>query len=106
MDRSPASAPDGPAAMRIARCAALDLLLPAAAREHREPAPAAKTGRVVLGLPILRQPSDGRQVGSRTHAHAAVDAHFGDRGPLSETEPEPSGARARNLPVSAARRLH
>src|SRR5581483_1626452 len=105
MDRSTTSAPDGAAAMRTTERAALDFLLPAAAGEPREPASAAKALRAVLGLPVLRQPSDGRHVGGRPHTHSAVHARVGDRGPLSQTESEPPGAGARDLPVLAARRL-
>ena len=105
MDRSSTSPLDGAAAMRTAERATLDVLLPAAAGECREFASAAEAGPIVLGLPVLRQPSEGRQIRSRAHTHSAVDAHSGDRGPLSETEPESSGARTRDLPVPAARHL-
>src|SRR6266508_2537385 len=105
MDRLATSAPDGAAAMRPARRAALDLLLPAAAGGRRESTSAPQARRAVHGLPVLRQPSHGRYAGGRPQAHAAADADSGNRSPLSETEPEPSDARPRGLPVPAARGL-
>src|SRR5689334_10257431 len=105
MDRPTTSAPDRAAAMRTARRAALDLLLPAAAGERGESAPAPTIGRVVLGLPVLRQPQDGGQAGSQPQARPAADADSGNRSPLSETPFEPSSGRPQDLPVLAARRL-
>src|ERR1051326_7925691 len=105
MDRPTTSPPDGAAAMRPARRAALELLLPAAAGERREFAPAASARRALHGVSVLRQPSHGRYAGGWPQAHAAADANSGSRSPLSETEPEPSGARPPDLPVPAARRL-
>src|SRR5579872_2963210 len=105
MDRSATSAPDRAAAVRTARCAALDLLPPAAAGERGEPAPAAAAGRVVPGLPILRQPPHGLHAEGQPQAHPAADAYSGYRSSLSETELEPSGSRSRDLPLPAARCL-
>src|SRR5215831_6028196 len=105
MDRSTTPATECSTAVRTARRAALDLPLPAATGEFREPTSAAEARPTVLGLPVLRQPSDGRQVGGRAHTHSAVDACSGNRGPLSQTESEPQGARARDLPLSAAQGL-
>src|SRR6202163_1011370 len=105
MDRSATSAPDRPPAVRTARGAALDLLLPAAAGERRKPEPAPAARRVVLGLPILRQPPDGRHAGSEPQTQPAADAHSRHPSPLSQTELEPSGAGPRDLSVPAARRF-
>src|SRR5579872_3055063 len=105
MDRSPISAPECSAAVRTARRASLDLLSPAAAGERGEPAAASAAGRVVPGLPILRQPSHGRHAGGQPQTHPATDAYFGHRSSLSKTELEPPGPRPRDLPVPAARRL-
>src|SRR4051812_8753506 len=105
MDRPTTSVPDGAAAMRPARSAALELLLPTAAGERREPTPAASARRALHGVSVLRQPSHGRHAGGRAQAHATADADSGSRSALSETESEPSGGRPPDLPVPAARRL-
>src|ERR1700680_3946438 len=105
MDRSATSAPDRPPAVRTARGGALDLLLPAAAGERRKPEPAPAARRVVLGLPVLRQPPDGRHAGNEPQTQPAADAHSRHPSPLSQTELEPSGARPRDLSVPAARRF-
>src|SRR5512141_3047771 len=105
MDRPTTSATDRATAMRPARRAALDLLLPTAAGERRESTPAAQARRALHGLPVLRQPSHGRHAGGRPQTHAAADADFGNRSPLSETAPKPSGTRPPDLPLPAARRL-
>src|ERR1051325_7691425 len=106
MDRPTTSAPECSAAVRAARGASLDLLSPASAGGRGEPASAPAARRAVLGLPVLRQSSDGRHFGSQPQTHPAADAHSGYRGALPETEPEPPGSKARDLPVPAARRLH
>src|SRR5215831_2570708 len=106
MDRSTTSAPDSSATMRTARCASLDLLSPATAGERGEPASAPAPRRAVLALPVFRQPSHGRDAEGQPQTHPAADAHSGHRSALPETELEPSGARSRDLPVPAARRLH
>src|ERR1700680_444927 len=105
MDRSATSAPDRPPAVRTARRAPPALLLPAAGGERREPEPAPAARRVVLGLPILRQPPDGRHAGSEPQTRPAADAHSRHPSPLSQTELEPSGAGPRDLSVPAARRF-
>src|SRR3954468_2257771 len=105
MDRSPTCATDCPTAVRTARSAALDLLLPAAAGKRREPAPAPAARRVVSGLPVLRQPTNGCHAGGQPQTNPAADAHTRYRSPLSQTELEPSGARPPDLPVSATGRL-
>src|SRR6266511_3114707 len=105
MDRSTTSAVDRSAAVRSARFAALDVLLPAPAGERGESAPAPEIGRTVPGVSVLRQPQDGGDAGSQPQAHPAADADFGNRSPLSETEPESTGTRARGLPVPVAWRL-
>src|SRR5271170_204569 len=104
MDRSRSSTPQYSTAVRTAGSAALDLVLPAAARVRGEPVFAPSTRPVVPKAPVLRQPQDGRRVGSEPQAHPAPDAHSGYRSPLSQTEPEPSGAGSPDLPVPAARR--
>src|SRR5579884_994289 len=102
-DRSASSTVDHPAAMRTAGPAALDLQLPAAAGERREPAPAARTGSVVPKGPVLRQPQDGGGAGCESQTHPASDAHFGDRSPLSLATFEPPGTGPRGVSVLAAR---
>src|SRR5262249_26701832 len=106
MDRSTTSAAECPAAVRTARRASLELLSPPAAGERGEPESAPTARRVVLGLPVFRQPSDGCPAGGQPQAHPAADAHSGDRSALSETQPEPPGSGSQNLPVPAARCLH
>ena len=103
MDRSATCAPDHPTAVRTAGTAALDLLLPAATGERREPAAAATTRRAVYEMSLLRQPPHGRHVGGEPQTRAATNGYSGNRSPLSETELEPPGAGARGLPVPAAR---
>src|SRR5215472_11931970 len=103
MDRSAISRPECPAAVRAAQSAALDLLLPAAAGERAEPAPAPATGRVVPGLPVLWQPTDGGHAGGQPQTHSAVDGDSGYRSSLSETKSEPASAGPRDLPVPAPR---
>src|ERR1051325_4935400 len=102
MDRSKTSS-DGAAAMSVARRAALQLLLPAAAGECGELASAAEARRAVPGLPLFRQSSHGGHVGGRPHTYAAADEHHGNRSALSETELESPGTGPRNLPIPAAR---
>src|SRR5262245_15497239 len=106
MDRPTTPAPYGAAAMSVTGRAALDLLLPAATGERGELVSAAEVGRAVLGLPVFRQPSHGRDPGSWPHTHAATHADSGNRSSLSETQSEPSGSGSPDLPVLAARRLH
>src|SRR2546426_12444831 len=55
MHRPAISRSECPTAMRTARVAALDLLLPAAAGERGEPAPAAAAGRTLPGVSVLRE---------------------------------------------------
>src|ERR1035438_7113232 len=106
MDRSATSAPERPTAVRTARSGALQLLLPTATGERREPAAAAPAvGRTVPGVPVLRQPTHGHHAGGQPQTHPATDAHRRHRSPLPQTELEPPGARSRDLPVPAARRL-
>src|SRR5215467_8466698 len=105
MDRPTTSVPNGGAAMRTAGGSALDLLLPAAAGERGEPAPAPKTGRTLSPASVLRQPPDGGHVGSQPQTHPATDAHSGHRSPLPKAELEPTGAGSRDLSVPAAGRL-
>src|SRR6187549_1751236 len=106
MDRSAPSSPEHPTAVRTAGPAALDLLLPASARERGKLASAATAGPTVSGLAVLRQPQDGRRTGSEPQTRPAADGHSGHRSPLSQTAFESSGARPRSLPVPAARRDH
>src|SRR5580704_10825795 len=104
MDRSCSPAPQHPTAVRTVGGAALDLLLPAAAGERREPAIAPPARPDVSEASVFRKPQDGRRAGGEPQAHPAADAHPGHRSPLSQTELEPSGARPRSVPVPAARR--
>src|ERR1700674_5535908 len=103
MDRSQSSTPQYPTAMRTAGSAALNLLPPAAAGERGESASAPPARPVVPEAPVLRQPQDGRGVGSKPQTHPAPDAHSGHRSPLPQTELEPPGAGSPDLPVPAAR---
>src|SRR5689334_628596 len=105
MDRSATSRSERPTAMRTIGIATLDLLLPAATGERGEPASAAQTRRAVHGVPVLRQPSDGRHAGGQSQANPAAHADSGNRSSLSETELEPAGAGARSLSLLAAWRL-
>src|ERR1700693_603683 len=104
MDRSHSPAPQYPPAVRTAGSAALDLLLPAAAGERGKPAIAPPARPTVSEASVFRKPQNGRRVGGKPQAHPTTDAHPGYRSPLSQTELEPSGARPRSVPVSAARR--
>src|SRR5712691_3605917 len=104
MDRSRSSATPCSTAVRTAGSATLDLLLPAAAGERREPASAPRTRRAVLEMPVLRQPQDGRRAGGEPQTRPAVDAHSGHRSAVSQTELEPPGAGSPSLSVSTARR--
>src|SRR5580692_8279714 len=103
MDRYATSALECPTAMRTARSAALDLLLPAAAGECGELAPAPATRRAVPPDPVLRKPKDGRRTGSEPQTHPAADAHFGHRSHLSQAPSQSPDAGAPDLPVPAAR---
>src|SRR5580658_3575531 len=103
MDRSRSPAPQHSTAVRTAGSAALDVLLPAAARERREPATAPPPGPTVSEASIFRKPQTGRRAGDEPQAHSTADAHPGHRSPLSQTEFEPSCARPPDLPVPAAR---
>src|ERR1700733_12222463 len=102
MDRSPASAPQRATAVRSAGSAALDLLLPAAARERGELAVVARARRAVPEVAVLRQPQDGRRVRRGPPSRPAADAHFGNRSSLSQTAPESPGAGSPDLPVPVA----
>src|ERR1017187_3671337 len=104
MDRSDSSAPRHPTAVRTAGRAALDLLLPAAAGERREPAAVARARRVVPEVALLRQPQDGRRVRRGPPSSPAANAHFGNRSSLPQTAPESPGSRPSDLPVSVAGR--
>src|ERR1700675_2945900 len=103
MDRFPTSAPQHPTAMRTAGSAALNLLPPAVAGERGASASAPPARPVVPEAPVLRQPQDGRGVGSEPQTHPAPDAHSGHRSPLPQTELEPPGAGSPDLPLPAAR---
>src|SRR5580658_1494478 len=102
MDRSKTSVPDHSAAVRTAGSVTLDLVLPAATREHGELASAPAARPVVREASVFRQPQNGCRTESEPHAHPAADAHSGPRSPLSETEPESSGAGSPDLSVPAA----
>ena len=103
MDRPATCALDHPTAVRTAESAALDLLLPAAAGERREPAPDAAARRAVSGMSLLRQPPHGGDAGGEPQTRPAAHGDYGNRSSLSETELEPPGAGSRDLPIPAAR---
>src|SRR5262252_231818 len=103
MDRSHAPAPQHPTAVRTAGSATLHLLLPAAAGECREPAPAPPARPTLPKASVFRKPQNGRRVGGEPQAHPTADAHPGHRSPLSQTELEPSCAGSPDLPVPASR---
>src|SRR5215510_444376 len=105
MDRSTTSRSERAAAMRTAGVAALDLLLPAAAGECGEPSSAAQARRAVPGVPVLRQPSNGRHAGGQSQTDPAAHGDCGNRSSLSETELEPPSAGPRGLSVPVARCL-
>src|SRR5215813_13372007 len=105
MDRSATSRFECPTSMRTVGLAALDLLLPASSGERGELASAAATRRVVHGVSVLWQPSHGGHAGGQSQADPAPHAASGNRSSLSETQPEPSSARPRDLSVLAAGRL-
>src|SRR6266566_182462 len=104
MDRSCASRPDHSTAMRTAGSAAFELLLSAAAGEHRKSASAPQAGPVVSEPSVLRQPQNGCRAGSEPQAHPASNAYHGHRSPLSKTEFKPPGAGSPGLSVLVARR--
>src|ERR1700686_1084058 len=104
MDRSPSSAPQRSTAVRTAGSAALDLLLPAAARERGDLAAAARARRAVPEVAVLRQPQDGRQVRRGSPSRPAADADFGNRSSLSQAAPESPVTGSSDLPVPVARR--
>src|SRR5436190_9185975 len=104
MDRSASFRAQRPTAVRTARSAAFDLLLPAAAGECGEPAADAAAGRTVSELPVLRQSPDGGHTGGEPQTHAAPDGDSRNRSSLSETQLEPPGW-ARGLSLPASRRL-
>ena len=105
MDRSTTSAPERSAAVRTARRAALDLLLPAAAGERGEPASAPAARRAVPGLPVLRQPRMAVTLEVNRKRIQRLMRILGIEALYPETELEPPGAGSRDLPVPAARRL-
>src|SRR6266571_1246317 len=105
MHRPAISRSECPTAMRTARVAALDLLLPAAAGERGEPAPAAAAGRTLPGVSVFRESPYGGHAGGEPQTHPASDADSGNRSSLSETELEPPGVRPRGLSVPVAGRL-
>src|SRR3954447_5801210 len=96
MDRSATSTTEHSAAMRVAGAAALDVLLPAAGGERRQPAIAPATRRVVSGASVLWHAAHGRHAGREPQARPEADAHCRYRGALSQAEPEPSGAGPRD----------
>src|ERR1700678_4038552 len=104
MDRSTTSAAHHSTAVRTAGSAALDLLLPAAARVRGPPAADASARRAVLEVSLLRKPEDGRRVGDQSQTRATADAHSGHRSPLRQTQLKPSGAGPRSVSLPAARR--
>src|SRR5579884_1973433 len=106
MDRPAPSAAEHPTAVRAVGRAALDLLLPAAAGERPEPAPASAAGRVVPGVPVLRQPQDGLRAEGEPQTHPAPDADSGHPSAVSQAASEPPGSGPRSLPVLAAGRDH
>src|SRR5579864_2093443 len=105
MDRSASFRAERATAVRPARTAAFDLLLPAAAGECGEPAADAAAGRTLSELPVLRQSPDGSHTEGEPQAHAAPNEASGNRSSLSEIQFEPSGAWARGLSLPASRRL-
>src|SRR5271165_3546492 len=101
MDRSRRFALDHRTAVQTAGSAALNLLLPAATGERREPAADAATRRAVSGMPLFWQPPDGGHAGGEPQTRAATHGYSGNRSSLSETELEPADAGSRDLPVPA-----
>src|ERR1022692_782208 len=106
MDRPATCALDHPAAVRTAESAALDLLLPAAAGERREPAPDAAARRAVSGMSLLRQPPHGGHAGGEPQTRPAAHGDYGNRSSLSETELEPPGAGSRDMGIMGIEALY
>src|ERR1700674_1088132 len=104
MDRSRSSAAHRATAVRTAGGAALNLLPPASAGECGELAAAARARRTVSEVAVLRQPQDGCRVRRGAPSRPAADAHFGNRGSLSQAAPESPGSWPPDLPVLVARR--
>src|SRR3954464_4383091 len=102
MDRSTASVIKHPAAMRVARAAGLDLLLPAASGERGQSAAAPENRRVVSGASLLRQPAHGGGAARQSQTDAAPDAPAWDRSPVSEAASQPAGSRPPSLSLPAA----
>src|SRR6266446_8597392 len=103
MDRSHSFAPHRPTAVRAAGCAALELLLSAAAGERGELASAARARRVVPEAAVFRQPQNGRRVRCGPPSRSAADADFGDRSSLPQTALESSGTGSPSVSVLASR---
>src|SRR5580704_7518592 len=104
MDRRHSSATHRATAVRTAGSAALDLLLPAAARGRGQPAADAPARRAVLEVSLLREPEDGRRVGDQSQTRATADAHSGHRSSLRQTQFKPPGAGSRSVSIPASRR--
>src|SRR4051794_1085411 len=103
MDRSQKSASQHSTAVRTAGSATLDILLPTASGERREPAVTSPARPTVHEAAILRQPQNGRRTRSEPQAHSAPHAYSGHRSPLSQTELESPCSGSPHLPVPAAR---
>src|SRR5437762_12342669 len=103
MDRSHSPTPQHSTAVRTAGSAALDLLLPAAAGERGEPAPAPPARSVVSEVPVLRQRQHVIRTGGEPQTHPTTDVHSGYRSPVSQTELEPPSAGSRSVCVPDAR---
>jgi putative transposase len=103
MDRTRPPAVERGPAMRTARAAAIDAVLPPLGRERRESRADAADRRAVLGDAVLRQPEAGPRAGRQSQARAAVDATHGNRGDLPEEAHDLVGGRAQDLPVFTAK---
>src|ERR1700726_2524747 len=106
MDRSHSFVSHRATAVRTAGCAALELLLSAAAGERGELAAAARARRVVSEAAVLRQPQDGCRARCGPPSRPAADADFGDRSSLPQTALESPGAGSRSVSVLASRRRY
>src|SRR5262245_17391091 len=98
--------------MPVAGIVTLHLLPPIGWGIGREPAVVALARPTVPGSPRLRKPTigcsavTGSEPASQPQTDSTTDAHFGHRGFLSQTQPEPPGARTRSLSLPAPRLDH
>src|SRR5262245_3294868 len=104
MDRAATLPVERLAAVRAVGPAAIDVLLPPAGRDGREPGANAADRRAVPQMAILRQPEVGLAALGQSQARAAADAADGNRGDLSQATNDLARRWAQDLPVFTAKR--